>query len=250
MISPLKILLSNDDGFHAPGLQVLRESLSAIAEIRVVAPRNNCSGLSNSLSLRQSIQVENYDDEVYIVHGTPADCVHLAVNGMLDFAPDLVVSGVNNGENMGDDAMYSGTIAAAFEGRYLPLPSMAISLASTELKNYPTAARVVHDLLNLIENNEFGEPCILSVNVPDVAYDDLKGMQITRCGTRHPSFPITTELTEGDLNSFRIGPPGEPNNSGPGTDFYAISQDRVSITPLSSDMTYYDRMDDMRNWLT
>ena len=250
MIPPLKILLSNDDGFHAPGLQVLRESLSSIADIRVVAPKSNCSGLSNSLSLRQSIQVENYDDEVYIVHGTPADCVHLAVNGMLDFAPDLVVSGVNNGENMGDDAMYSGTIAGAFEGRHLRLPSLAVSLASIELKNYPTAARVVLDLLNLINNNKFGVPCILSVNVPDIAYDDLKGMEITRCGTRHPSFPIITESTEGDLNSFRIGLPGEPNDTALGTDFYAISQNRVSITPLSSDMTYYDRMDDMRNCLT
>lgn len=250
MISPLKILLSNDDGFQAPGLQVLRESFGSIVDIRVVTPRNNCSGLSNSLSLRQSIYVENHDDEVYIVDGTPADCVHLAVNGMLDFIPDLVVSGINNGENMGDDAMYSGTVAAAFEGRHLPLSSLAVSLVGVELQNYETAARVVHDLLNIMINNKLGEPCILSVNVPDVAYDDLKGMEITRCGTRHPSFPIIPEQTDGDLNSFRIGLPGESNDTSPGTDFYAISQDRVSITPLSSDMTYYDRMDNMRNWLT
>ena len=237
--SAMKILLSNDDGFQAPGLLLLRESLKDIAETVVVAPQNNCSGFSNALTLRKSIKVDYSGNGVYAVDGTPADCVHLALNGMLDFEPDLVISGINNGENMGDDTIYSGTVAAALEGRFLRLPALAVSLAGQELKHFETAARVVHDLIDRINDHHIPGKYLLNINVPDVPYNQISGYEITRCGKRNHSEPVIVEESRNGSGLFRIGPPGIADEAGPGTDFYAVSMGKVSITPLTNDMTHF-----------
>lgn len=245
----MKILLSNDDGYQAPGLLLLRKSLQDIAQTVVVAPRDNCSGFSNALSLRKSISVENCGDEIYAVDGTPADCVHLAVTGMLDFKPDLVISGINNGANMGDDTIYSGTVAAALEGRFLRLPAIAVSLNGPALKHFDTAARVVHNILERIESHHIPGKYLLNINVPDVPYNQLAGFEITRCGKRNHSDPVIEEDGKQGFRSFRIGPSGTEEDAGPGTDFYAVRKNRVSITPLTSDMTHYSHLEAMEKWL-
>jgi 5'-nucleotidase len=245
----MKILLSNDDGYQAKGLLTLRESLSGIAETIVVAPAANCSGFSNALTLRKSITVAEHGNGVYSVQGTPADCVHLAVNGMLDFEPDMVISGINNGENMGDDTIYSGTVAAALEGRFLRLPALAVSLAGTQLNYFDTAARVIHDILDMLGEHHIPGRYLFNINVPDVPYNQLAGFEITRCGKRNHSEPVIVESYENKPDSYRIGKPGLAGDAGPGTDFYAISQGRVSITPLTNDMTDYDNLDQIRDWL-
>jgi 5'-nucleotidase len=245
----MKILLSNDDGYQAPGLLILRESLSSVAETVVVAPAGNCSGFSNALTLRKSIAVTDHGNGVYSVEGTPADCVHLAVNGMLDFQPDMVISGINHGENMGDDTIYSGTVAAALEGRFLRLPALAISLAGIQLKNFDSAARVVHDIVESLDQHHIPGSYLLNINVPDVPYNQLSGMEITRCGKRNHSEPVITEKHENGPDSYRIGRPGLAGDAGPGTDFHAISRGRVSITPLTNDMTDYHNLDQITDWL-
>jgi 5'-nucleotidase len=245
----MKILLSNDDGFQAPGLLLLRESLKDIAETVVVAPRTNCSGFSNALTLRKSIKVENCGNGVYSVDGTPADCVHLALNGMLEFEPDLVISGINNGENMGDDTIYSGTVAAALEGRFLRLPALAVSLAGHELSYFETAVRVVHDLIDRINEHHIPGKYLLNINVPDVPYNHLSGYEITRCGKRNHSEPVIVEESQDGSGSFRIGPPGIADEAGPGTDFHAVSMGKVSITPLTNDMTHFSNLEIMNDWL-
>ncbi len=244
----MKILLSNDDGYQAPGLGVMREALRKIAEVVVVAPRANCSGSSNALTLRRSIAVEKVADDTYAVDGTPADCVHLAVNGMLDFEPDLVVSGINNGENLGDDVMYSGTVAAAIEGRFLRLPAIAVSLAGRELKHFDTAARVVVEKLERMLSYPLAADCLLNINVPDLPYSQIQGMEVTRCGNRNHSEPVIPEHGDNGL-AYRIGPPGVSADDGEGTDFHAVRNHRVSVTPISIDMTHRDRMAELSRWL-
>ena len=244
----MKILLSNDDGYRAPGLGVMRAALQAIAEVVVVAPQTNCSGSSNALTLRRPIAVEQVEDAMYAVDGTPADCVHLAVNGMLDFEPDLVVSGINNGENLGDDVMYSGTVAAAIEGRFLRLPAIAVSLAGAELKHFDTAARVVMDKLERMLSYPLAADCLLNINVPDLPYDEIMGMEVTRCGNRNHSEPIIPEHGASGV-AYRIGPPGVSADDGEGTDFHAVRNHRVSVTPISIDMTHRDRMGELSRWL-
>lgn len=251
----MKILLSNDDGYQARGLLTLFEAVSQVADVIVVAPETDCSGSSNSLTLRQPISVRSYKNG-YVVQGTPADCVHLAITGMLDYQPDMVISGINHGANLGDDVIYSGTVAAAIEGRFLRLPAIAVSLAGIEREeptHFDTAARVVLDLLENINALPSSEFCLLNLNVPDLPDNQINGMEVTRLGTRKQSEPIITEnpLNErvyGD-NIYRIGRQGIADAAGVDTDFYAVNRGRVSITPLTIDMTHYKSRQAINDWI-
>ena len=245
----MRILLSNDDGFQAAGLRILRAAVAEFGQTVVVAPVENCSGFSNALSLHKPIQVKNHGDNIYAVYGTPADCVHLAVNGMLDFEPDLVISGINYGANLGDDTIYSGTVAAALEGRFLRLPSLAISLAGDQPSCFDTAATVVTDILRRLTSHHIPDNYLLNVNVPDMPYSQLSGYEITRCGKRNHSEPVLIDEWENGSGRFRIGGVGIAGDAGPGTDFYAISHGRVSITPLTNDMTHHGNLNLIGNWM-
>ena len=185
----MRILLSNDDGYFAPGLAALAEALAPLGDITVVAPERDRSGASNSLTLDRPLMLSHAHNGFHYVNGTPTDCVHMAVTGLLDFEPDVVVSGINSGSNMGDDTLYSGTVAAAMEGYLLGIPSIAVSLVGTRFEHYDTAARVALDLVRRLQKAPFGAPILLNVNVPDVAYDALKGTEVTRLGRRHKAQP-------------------------------------------------------------
>ena len=242
----IKILLSNDDGYDAPGLGILKNSLAKVGQIAVAAPAVNCSGFSNALTLHKPIRAHCYGKNLYSIQGTPADCVHLAVNGMLDFVPDLVISGINKGGNLGDDTIYSGTVAAALEGRFLRLPSIAVSLTGERLEHFDTAARVTLELLDWISKSAIADLYLLNINVPDLPFDQLQGYEITRCGRREHSEPIQLEADQAGHKTYRIGKVGCPRDDGPGTDFHAISRQRVSITPLTHDMTHYGILDSLK----
>jgi 5'-nucleotidase len=249
----MKILLSNDDGYQAPGLQALITALGDVADLVIMAPSADQSCSSSSLTLRQPIAVNRVPDsphEFYHVEGTPADCVHLAINGFLDEKPDMVVSGINSGSNLGDDVVYSGTVAAAIEGRFLGLPAMAVSLASDTPTHYETAARVVQDMVSILASRPLPGDIILNINVPDRPYAQLAGLYATRCGARHQSQPVVDDGSDGDTRYFRIGPSGEKADAGPGTDFHAIAEGRVSVTPLHIDMTRHSHMTEVAQWVT
>jgi len=246
----MKILLSNDDGYQAPGLAALANSLSEIADITVVAPAGDRSCASSSLSVRQPIKVHQSDDGMYFVEGTPGDCVHLALNGMLEFEPDMVVTGINAGSNLGDDVIYSGTVAAAIEGRFLGLPAIAVSLVGDDLVHYATAARAVKEMVLHLERAPLPQDTILNVNVPDIPYAELAGVQTTRCGARHPSQPIIAMPADAGGNRiFQIGPSGNSADDGAGTDFAAVAAGKVSVTPLQIDMTRYSRIPEISHWV-
>jgi len=244
----MKILISNDDGYQAAGMQTLIDELKKIADLIVVAPDRNRSGSSSSLTLGKAVKVTKVDDNVYYTDGTPTDCVHIALSGLIDFIPDLVVSGINHGPNMGDDTIYSGTVAAAMEGYLLDIPSFAVSMCNENPKNFITGAKVTIDLIKLYNKKKFA-PTLLNINVPDVPYDDLNGIEITRLGKRHAAEPAI----KGDGNStetfFRIGPAGEPNDGGPGTDFNAVKNKIVSITPIHGDLTDHKNIQIMKEWI-
>ncbi len=243
----INILLSNDDGYDAPGLNVLKGALASIGQIAVAAPNANCSGFSNALTLRKPIRAHCYGKNLYSIEGTPADCVHLAVNGMLDFVPDLVISGINHGGNLGDDTIYSGTVAAALEGRFLRLPSIAISLVGERLEYFDTAARVILELLDWIRSATVPDLYLLNINVPDLPYDQLNGIEITRCGKREHGEPIRVETDRNGHQVYQIGEVAAPRDNGPGTDFHAISRQRVSISPLTHDMTHHGILDSLKS---
>ncbi len=245
----MKILLSNDDGYQAPGLLALAKHLGEIADITVVAPAADRSCASSSLSVRQPIAVHRAEPNIYYVEGTPGDCVHLALNGVLDFQPDMVVTGINAGSNLGDDVIYSGTVAAAIEGRYLGLPAIAMSLCGESLTHYSTAADVACSLVKHLEKAPLPVDSILNVNVPDVPHNRLAGIVTTRCGARHPSQPSFLLGEENGVTRYQIGPSGESADDGPGTDFAAIADHKVSVTPLQIDMTRYSRLPDLAHWI-
>jgi len=247
----MNILLSNDDGYLAPGLQVLAAELAGIGEIHVVAPDRDRSGASNSLTLDNPIRARQADSGFFCVDGTPTDCVHLAITGLLESEPDMVVSGINSGANMGDDVLYSGTVAAAMEGRFLGYPAIAVSM-STEgerPQHYATAARVTLELVQRVIAGSLPADTILNVNVPDVPWDELKGMQATRLGHRHKSEPVIREQDPRGRPVYWVGPVGPEQDSGPGTDFHAVRSGYVSITPLDVDLTRYDAIDGIASWL-
>ena len=245
----MMLMLSNDDGYFSPGLARLAETLSNIAEIIVVAPERDRSGASNSLTLDRPLNLRRAANGFYYVNGTPTDCVHLAVTGMLDTQPDMVISGINAGANMGDDTIYSGTVAAATEGFLLGIPAIAVSLAGRELAHYDTAARVVADLVQQFEKRTHPLSWLLNVNVPDIPYEQLQGREVTRLGKRHKAEPVVKGTNPHGETVYWVGAAGKAQDAGAGTDFYAIAQRRVSITPLQMDLTQYSQLDAVGIWL-
>ena len=245
----MRILISNDDGYFAPGLACLAEHLSKVAEVVVVAPERDRSGASNSLTLDRPLKLRRAASGFYYVNGTPTDCVHLAVTGMLDYQPDMVVSGINAGANMGDDTIYSGTVAAATEGYLLGIPAIAISLVGRELRYFDTAARVASDLAQRFACQTHQQPWLLNVNVPDIPYEQLQGLDVTRLGKRHKAEPVIKALTPNGETVFWVGAAGAAQDAGEGTDFNALNQLRVSLTPLQIDLTQYSQLDALGTWL-
>ena len=245
----MHILVSNDDGYLAPGLTFLADALKDKANITVVAPDRNKSAASNSLTLERPLNVMQHSNGFHSVNGTPTDCVHLAITGLLDIEPDMVFSGINNGENMGDDVLYSGTVAAATEGRFLGLPSIAISINSSQPKHYQTAALVASKLLNGLLDQPLAFDTVLNVNVPDIPFEQIKGFQSTRLGQRHKAEPVIEGRDPRNKKIYWVGPPGAEQDAGEGTDFYAVANDYVSITPLKIDLTNHQRLDELSNWL-
>jgi 5'-nucleotidase len=250
----MKILLSNDDGYRAEGLRALDEALAPLADITVVAPDRNRSGASNSLTLDMPLRVVPFDERKFlVVNGTPTDCVHLAVSGFFEGEPehDMVVSGINDGANLGDDVLYSGTVAAAVEGRFLGLPAIAMSLViqPDSGNHFETAARVAAELVMRIQRSPLHQATILNVNVPDVPYEQLRGYQATRLGFRHRSEPIVRSSDPRGRPVYWVGAAGGSQDAGPGTDFHAVANNYVSVTPLQIDLTRHSMLDDMRGWL-
>ena len=246
----MKILISNDDGVFAPGLAVLANALGKMAEITVVAPDRNRSGVSNSLTLEHPLRVVTASNGFYSINGTPTDCVHIAVTGLLTEMPDMVVSGINEGSNLSDDVLYSGTVAAATEGRFLGFPSIAISLAGgTRCAHYETAAEVARILVRHLQETPLTYDTILNVNVPDVPFSELKGIQVTRLGTRHIAEPTIKGTDPRGRKIYWIGQPGPEEDAGPGTDFYAVNTGYVSVTPLQLDLTHYKVLDELSGWV-
>ena len=245
----MRILLSNDDGYFAPGLAALAKALASMADITVVAPERDRSGASNSLTLVNPLRVQQAANGFYFVDGTPTDCVHLAITGLLKHEPDIVISGINHGANLGDDVIYSGTVAAAMEGRFLGLPAIAVSLTGRKGQYFETASRVVLDLLEKLEHHSLPTDTILNVNVPDVPYSELNGVAATRLGHRHKAEPVIRSADPHGNPIYWVGPPGAEADAGPGTDFYAIRERRVSITPLHVDLTRHTALDNLNAWL-
>ncbi len=246
----MRILLSNDDGYFAPGLAALAEALSKFAEIVVVAPERDRSGSSNSLTLDRPLQVRRSHNGFRYVNGTPTDCVHLAVTGLLEQMPDMVMSGINHGANMGDDTIYSGTVAAATEGFLLGIPSIAVSLASKSAGHYETAARVACEMFERFRDRPIPFPMLLNVNVPDVAYEQLGGIEVTRLGRRHKAESVIKSTNPRGEIVYWVGAAGDAQDAGSGTDFHAVAHGKVSVTPLQIDLTQYANIDHLRNWLT
>ncbi len=244
----MKILVSNDDGVFAKGIEMLAETLSAFAEIHVVAPDRNRSGASNSLTLGAPLRIRTLDNGYVCVQGTPTDCVHMAITGLFENEFDMVVSGINAGSNLGDDVWYSGTVAAAMEGRFLGLPSIAISLVGEEHRHYETAAEVAKKMVLHLKDDPLPQSTILNVNVPDVPLEALQGYEVCRLGTRHCAEPVIKQLDPRGRPIYWVGPAGEEQDAGPGTDFDAISRKKASITPLRLDITHYEAFDQLSDW--
>jgi 5'-nucleotidase len=248
----MHILISNDDGLYAPGIKLLSEGLSQHCDrVTVVAPDRDRSGASNSLTLDQPIRVEKQDDGRYKVFGTPTDCVHVAITGVLSDEPDMVVSGINAGANMGDDVLYSGTVAAAMEGRFLGLPAMAVSLSYGRggPNNYETAARAAVILMRRLVAEPLPADTILNVNVPDIPWSEIRGFQTTRLGHRHRSENVIPLEDPRGRPFYWIGPPGGEQDNGPGTDFNAVRNGYVSVTPIHVDLTRYQALDQVSHWI-
>lgn len=245
----MKILVSNDDGFLAPGINILAKVLKEIGEVTVVAPDRNRSGASNSLTLDNALRTTTAENGFICVNGTPTDCVHLAVTGLLTEMPDMVVSGINQGSNLSDDVLYSGTVAAATEGRFLGLPSIAISLVGPKCLHYDTAAQVAKQLVIKLRKDPLPKDTILNVNVPDLPLAELRGFQVTRLGTRHIAEPTIKAVDPRGRKIYWIGQPGPEEDAGPGTDFHAVSTGYVSITPLHLDLTHYKVFEQLAGWV-
>jgi 5'-nucleotidase len=245
----VKILVSNDDGYFAPGITLLAEALGQLGEVTVVAPERDRSGASNSLTLDRPLTVRRAPNGYFSVNGTPTDCVHIAVTGLLDFLPDIVVSGVNLGANMGDDTIYSGTVAAAAEGYLLGIPSVAVSLTSKTGEHFQSAIGVAVQIVERFKRRPFAQPVLLNVNVPDVPPESLRGIEVTRLGRRHKAEPVVKLQTPRGETAYWIGPAGGAADAGPGTDFHAVESQRVSVTPLRMDLTHNAQLTLAKDWM-
>jgi len=245
----MHILLSNDDGYLAQGLCALAEGLSKFAEISVVAPDKNRSAASNSLTLDMPLRAHSMPNGFIKVDGTPTDCVHLAITGLLDDEPDMIFAGINHGANLGDDVLYSGTVAAATEGRFLGLPAVALSMVSSDPQYFTSAVKVAGIILQQLLDKPLAKDILLNINVPDLPWAEIKGFQSTRLGQRHKAEPVIKNQDPRGHDIYWVGPPGAEQDAGPGTDFYAVSQGYISVTPLQLDLTRYDALETLKEWL-
>ena len=246
----MRILVSNDDGYFAPGITLLAEALRQMGEVTVVAPERDRSGASNSLTLDRPLTVRRAPNGYFSVNGTPTDCVHIAVTGLLDVVPDVIVSGVNLGANMGDDTIYSGTVAAAAEGYLLGIPSVALSLTSPAGEHFETAIGIGLQIVERLKRKRLSEPVLLNVNVPDVPAAMLRGIEVTRLGRRHKAEPVVKLKTPRGETAYWIGPAGAAADAGPGTDFHAVEARRVSVTPLRMDLTHNAQLSQVQEWVS
>jgi 5'-nucleotidase len=245
----MRILLSNDDGYFAPGIEFLAQALDDLAEVTVVAPERDRSGASNSLTLDRPLSLRRTPNGFYHVNGTPTDCVHLAVTGMLDTLPDMVVSGINHGANMGDDTIYSGTVAAATEGYLLGVPAIAVSLVGKGGVHFQTAAGVARQLVERFLAQPIRQPVLLNVNVPDIPPEEIRGLRVTRLGRRHKAEPVVRATTPRGETVFWVGAAGEAADAGEGTDFHAVANGYVSVTPLQIDLTHTGQLSMIEGWI-
>lgn len=246
----MQLLVSNDDGCQAPGLRCLAAALRDQAhDVTVVAPDRNRSGASSSLTLLNPLRLHKHGEKEFCVDGTPTDCVHLALTGLLQNEPDMVVSGINAGANLGDDVLYSGTVAAAMEGRHLGYPALALSVTHISPKHFETAARVACELVQRLCAEPLPSNTILNVNVPDLAYEDLQGFEVTRLGSRHRAEAVIRDKDPRGREIYWVGAAGDEADCGPGTDFHAINTGKVSITPILTDLTRYEAMETVSHWI-
>jgi len=244
----MRILVSNDDGYFAPGIAALAQALARVGDVTVVAPERDRSGASNSLTLDRPLKLRRAANGFHYVNGTPTDCVHLAVTGLLDFVPDIVVSGVNDGANMGDDTIYSGTVAAATEGFLLGIPSIAVSLVG-DGEHFGAAARIAVELVERFARGGPGAPTLLNVNVPSRPYEQLAGIEVTRLGKRHKAEPVVKSRNPRGEEVYWVGAAGAAQDAGEGTDFYAVRRGAVSVTPLQIDLTHFAQLPVLRDWM-
>lgn len=246
----MRFLISNDDGIHAQGIQVLAQRMRELGEVTIVAPQKNHSGASNSLTLADPIRVKEIAERTFRVGGTPSDCVHLALTGLLDEEPDMVVSGINFGANLGDDVIYSGTVAAAVEGRFLGLPAIAASLVFEDTpEHFETAAEAVARVVGRLKQDPLPADTILNINVPDLPWEEISGFEVTRLGHRHRAKASIRMEDPRGRPMYWIGPSGPGRDAGPGTDFHAVERGYVSITPIHVDLTRYQALDQVAHWI-
>jgi len=245
----MRILVSNDDGYFSPGIAALAQAMRSFGEVTVVAPEADRSGASNSLTLDRPLYVRRSSQGFYYVNGTPTDCVHVAVTGFLDHRPDLVVSGINNSANLAEDTLYSGTVAAAMEGYLLGLPAIAFSLASRSFEHLETAVAVAQQVVRRLIDQPFAKARLLNVNIPSLPIGELQGYELTRLGRRHVAQPVETAVSPRGETVYWVGPPGGQREAGPGTDFHALNQSRVSVTPLQVDLGDTDGFQEVGPWL-
>ena len=247
----MHLLISNDDGITARGIQVLSDRMRSLGKVTIVAPDQNRSGASNSLTLESPVRIRETGNRTYCVSGTPTDCVHIALTGLLEKDPDMVVSGINAGANLGDDVIYSGTVAAAMEGRFLGFPAIAVSLVFTERpEHYPTAAEAVALLVERLIKDPLPADTILNINVPDLPWQEIKGFEVTRLGHRHRAEPVVKTTDPRGRPMYWIGPAGPEQDAGPGTDFDAIRRGYISITPIHVDLTRYQALEQVSGWVS
>jgi len=249
----MKILISNDDGIEAPGIKTLAERMRSLGEVTIVAPDKNRSGASNSLTLDMPIRIKELADGVFRVSGTPTDCVHVALTGLLESDPDIMVSGINAGANLGDDVIYSGTVAAAMEGRFLGFPAVALSLAFEENPqhlHFDTAGEAVLRLVSQLQQDPLPADTILNVNIPNCPWAEIRGFEVTRLGHRHRAEPVVRTTDPRGREMYWIGPAGAEQDAGPGTDFDAIRRNYISVTPIHVDLTRYQALDQVASWVT
>jgi 5'-nucleotidase len=250
----VRILISNDDGYRARGILALREALQGLGDLTVVAPDRNRSGASNSLTLDLPLRVEKAEEDVYFIQGTPTDCVHLAISGLFPFEPDMVASGINDGSNLGDDVLYSGTVAAATEGRHLGKTAVAFSLNTDGLRgdatrHFATGAHFARVIVERLVAAPLGRATILNVNIPNLPVTEVKGIKVTRLGNRHRSEAVIRAEDPRGRPVYWIGPAGRSQDAGPGTDFHAVAEGYVSVTPLTVDLTNHAELDTLRSWV-
>ena len=249
----MELLISNDDGIDATGIRVLAQAMRGLGEVTIVAPDKNCSGASNSLTLHSPIRIKELEPGTYKVSGTPTDCVHVALTGLLTEDPDIVVSGINAGANLGDDVIYSGTVAAAMEGRFLGYPAVALSLVfadHSQKHNYDTAGEAAVRLVRQLQRDPLPADTILNVNVPDCPWSEIRGFEVTRLGHRHRAEPVIKSTDPRGRDMYWIGPAGAEQDAGPGTDFDAVRRKFISVTPIHVDLTRYQALDQVAGWVT